>query len=133
MVAISVLCAPVYCLGEMSLFGAPVNAGQAADAHGCCGSSEVPVDSHPANVPNQDESCQSCIFSAGMLDHKVLGGNPALLPPAADDLPLWWNAPVDVRSVHVREAVPVFKVPHDGPRYLAGGRAQQARLCVFLI
>lgn len=132
-VAVSVVCAPAYCLGETGLLGASATSGPAAEGHGCCASSEAPVDSQPANVPGSDEGCQSCLFSAGMLDYKVLDGAATALAPAAEDLPLWLTAPVDVSAGLALETATTFKVPDDGPRYLANGRAQQARLCVFLI
>lgn len=133
MVAVSVVCAPAYCLGETGLLGASSMSGQSVDGHGCCIFSQMPVDSQPANVPASEEGCQSCLFSAGMLDYKVLDGAATALAPTAEDLPLWLTAPLDVFTGPALQTATIFKVPDDGPRYLANGRAQQARLCVFLI
>lgn len=133
MVAVAVVCAPAYCLGETGWFGVPNKAGQASAAHGCCASADVPVDSQPADRPGPDEGCGTCLFSAGMLDHKVSGGTAALPTPTADDLPLWLIASPDTGTVSLHGEAPVLKAPADGLRDVAGARARQARLCVFLI
>jgi len=145
MVAVSVLCAPVYCLGEIGIPGLQPAESSPAGAHGCCRStdaSELPLNSQHSNQPGSDEGCETCLFSSGMFDSKTAGGQVVFALPTALDLPPWLGfsmdaeAPLAALRALERDRVASYQVanaPPGGVWMLARNAERRARLCIFLI